>query len=46
MPRFPQPTGTDGKTLLPWALDVLDVGGEIRSRYVRLQAWVAGLMDA
>ncbi len=33
-----------GRDALPWALDTLSVGGELRSNYVRLQAWVRALL--
>lgn len=33
-----------GRDALPWAVETLDVAGEIRSRYVRLQDWVRGLL--
>ncbi len=29
-----------GKDALPWAIDTLDLGGEIRARFIRLQDWV------
>jgi hypothetical protein len=34
-------TGRDG---LPWALDTLATGGEIRAKLVRLQAWAKALL--
>ena len=53
-PTFaPPPTSIDpdtgqpaltGKDALPWALDTLDVGGAIRGRLVRLQAWVKAML--
>jgi len=36
-------TGRDG---LPWALDTLATGGEIRAKLVRLQAWARALYGA
>jgi len=35
-----------GKDVLPWALDTLDLGGDIRSKLLRLQAWVNTTLDA
>ncbi len=32
-----------GRDALPWALDALAIGGDIRARLIRLQQWVAGL---
>lgn len=29
-----------GRDALPWALDTLRLGGDIRARYIRLQNWV------
>jgi hypothetical protein len=34
-------TGADA---LPWAIGTLDVGGDIRGRLVRLQAWVRAML--
>lgn len=31
------------RDMLPWSLDTLQTGGEIRANYMRLQAWVAAL---
>ena len=33
-----------GRDALPWALDTLSVGGDIRAKYVRLQDWVKTLL--
>lgn len=33
-----------GRDALPWALDTLAVGGDIRARLVRLQAWTRALL--
>jgi hypothetical protein len=30
--------------VLPWASDTLSVGGDIRAKLVRLQAWVKTLL--
>ena len=38
-------TGLAGKDALPWALDTLDIGGDIRSKFIRLQDWVRILLD-
>lgn len=35
-----------GKDALPWALDTLDLGGDIRGKLLRLQAWIATTLDA
>lgn len=37
----PELTGRDS---LPWALDTLSVGGDIRAKLVRLQDWVKTLL--
>jgi hypothetical protein len=29
-----------GAEALPWSIETLDIGGGIRSRLIRLQAWV------
>lgn len=34
----------EGRDALPWALDTLSVGGDIRARYVRLQEWAKTLL--
>jgi len=33
-----------GAEALPWAIETLDIGGEIRGRYIRLQAWVRKIL--
>jgi hypothetical protein len=33
-----------GRDALPWALDTLSVGGEIRAKLIRLQAWALALL--
>lgn len=33
-----------GRDSLPWALDTLATGGDIRARLVRLQAWTKALL--
>lgn len=38
-------TGLAGKDALPWALDTLDLGGDIRAKYIRLQDWVRTLLE-
>ena len=30
----------NGRDALPWAIDTLDLGGEIRDKFIRLQNWV------
>ena len=48
--RPPVTVGADGSTslagrdALPWALDTLDLGGDIRSKLIRLQDWVSTLL--
>jgi len=37
-------TEMTGADALSWALDMLDLGGEIRGRYVRLQEWARALL--
>lgn len=34
-----------GSGALPWALDTLDLGGDIRAKLIRLQDWVKILLD-
>lgn len=34
-----------GAAALPWAIDTLAVGGEIRSRLIRLQNWVQTYLE-
>lgn len=36
----PAMTGADG---VPWSIDTLALGGDIRAKYIRLQNWVRGL---
>lgn len=33
-----------GKDSLPWALDTLQLGGQIRDYFIRLQDWVKAQM--
>jgi hypothetical protein len=35
-----------GGDVLPWALGVLDQAGDLRARFVRLQAWAEALLVA
>lgn len=42
-PATGEPT-LSGRDALPWALDTLTVGGDIRSTLVRLQAWTKALL--
>lgn len=48
--RPPTATDANGKTVmrgsetLPWALDTLDLGGDIRSRLIRLQDYVRTIL--
>lgn len=42
IPRTSNPELT-GAEVLPWALDTLSVGGDIRAKFVRLQNWVKAL---
>lgn len=48
--RPPTVTDAAGKTVmrgseaLPWALDTLDLGGDIRSRFIRLQDYVRTIL--
>jgi len=37
-------TALAGRDALPWALDTLDLGGDIRAKFIRLQDWVTGLL--
>lgn len=37
-------TALAGKDALPWALDTLDLGGDIRGKLIRLQDWVKTLL--
>lgn len=37
-------TALVGKDALPWALDTLDLGGDIRGKLVRLQDWALTLL--
>lgn len=37
-------TALAGKDALPWALDTLDLGGDIRGKLIRLQDWVKALL--
>lgn len=37
-------TSLAGRDALPWALDTLDLGGDIRSKFIRLQDWVKTLL--
>lgn len=42
-PQTGEPT-LQGRDALPWALDTLSVGGDIRAKFIRLQAWVKTLL--
>lgn len=33
------------RDMLPWSLDTLQTAGDIRSNYMRLQAWVAATLN-
>lgn len=37
-------TALSGRDALPWALDTLDLGGDIRAKFIRLQDWVKILL--
>ncbi len=37
-------TSLTGRDAVPWALDTLDLGGDIRSKFIRLQDWVKTLL--
>lgn len=39
-PTFAEPPSGKGRDLLPWAIDTLEVGGDIRARLIRLQTYV------
>lgn len=44
-PKFADLPAGKGADLLPWSIDTLKVGGDLRSRLIRLQEYVRGIVQ-